>query len=161
MRKIPRVLLAAALAPLAWAAISNATEANDNGWLGVWIGTDTKTTSDSRHHPRRVIYIMTVDQGGPAEAAGLLPLDVILEIDGRPVNSARDAVCLVKAAQPGHTLLLAIKRQMEVRTIQATLSEWPEGIPPSNLDCPPVVSFKGKGEGKGFWDQYGRSHSNG
>jgi hypothetical protein len=127
------------LAALAFFAFSTATQANERAWLGIWMGAEPKHLSDIARSQRQIVSIVTIERGSPAEAAGLILFDVIFEIDGQPIQSRRAVLCLIQVARPGQTLLLAIQRQQEARTILVTLAEWPkDGIAPSNLDCPPV-----------------------
>lgn len=138
-------LLAAMLASLICIAFSTATEANGRAWLGIWMGAGAGQMSGLEL--KQIVSIATVERGGPAEAAGLLVLDVILEIDDEPVHSRRAVLCLIKAARPGQTIRFVIQRQLAARSILVTLAEWPEvGMAPSNLNCPtPEISFKGEG----------------
>lgn len=140
MRSTVRVLFAAFVC----VAFCTATQANDQAWLGIWMGTEVEQMSGVERSQKRIVFIRSIERGGPAEMAGLVPLDVILEIDGQPVPNTQTVFCLMKAARPGQTLLLAIRRQLEVRTLMVTLAKWPkDGIGPSKLDCPPLTtSFK-------------------
>jgi S1-C subfamily serine protease len=135
--KETRVLFAAVLTALACMAISTTAQADGRAWLGIWMGAETQHSSSFERSEKEIVYIVTVDHGGPAEAAGLLRLDVILEIEGQPVRNMREVVCLVRAARPGQTILLAIQRRTEVLAIPATLAGWPaDGSVYFNLDCP-------------------------
>ena len=117
------------------------------------MGAEVEQLSGIERSQKQIVSIMTVERGGPAEVAGLLLFDVILEIDGQPIHNRRAVVCLIKAARPGQTLLLAIQRQLVARTILVTLASWPDdGIAPSNLDCPPLeTSFKGETDEPGMY----------
>jgi hypothetical protein len=147
VRLIPCIFPVALLAALALVPLSTAAPVAGGAWLGVWIDdTPTDHAADANGFRKSIVNIIVVARGGPAEAAGLLPNDVILEIDGRPVRSVRDAVCLLRAARPGQILPLATMRQAETRTVFAIVAEWPEGWRPPDLDCPPPeTSFRGEG----------------
>ena len=139
MRSTAHGLLAAMLASLVCGVFSTDTQANGRAWLGIWMGAEAGHMSGLEHSQKQIVSVVTVERGGPAEEAGLLLFDVILEIDGQPVHSRRAVICLIKAARPGQTLRLAIQRKLEARTILVTLAGWPEdGMAPSNLDCPPL-----------------------
>ena len=136
MRSLARMQLAAVVAALVWVASSTATQADDGAWLGIWLA-ETGQIAGFERSQKRIVSIVNVEGGGPAEAAGLLRFDVILQINDQPVHSMREVVCLLRTARPGQTLRLAIQRQLEAVTILATLAKRPEhGIPPSDLDCP-------------------------
>jgi S1-C subfamily serine protease len=135
---IPYIFPVALLAALTLVPFSTTAQATGGAWLGVWIDdTPTDHAPDAYGFRKSIVNITVVAQGGPAEAAGLLPNDVILEINGRAVHSVRDAVCLLRAARPGQILPLATMRQSETRIVFATVAEWPEGTRPPDLDCPP------------------------
>ena len=52
------------------------------------------------------VLIAGVLRGGPAEQAGLLPGDIVTELDGQAVNSARDSMNRIAEHAPGSTLHL-------------------------------------------------------
>jgi hypothetical protein len=57
----------------------------------------------------------------PAEKAGLKKEDVILEVDGEPVEGIRGFSELLKRHQPGDTITLRVQRGEEILSIQAEL----------------------------------------
>jgi general secretion pathway protein C len=56
------------------------------------------------------ILVGTVDPLSPAEIAGLLPGDVIREIDGQPVGSVSETASLFRTANRGRAFLLTLRR---------------------------------------------------
>jgi membrane-associated protease RseP (regulator of RpoE activity) len=146
MRSFARMQLAAVVAALVGVAIPTAPHADSGAWLGIWLA-ETGQIPGFERSEKQIVSIVNVEGGSPADAAGLLRFDVILQIDDQPVHSMRKVVCLLRAARPGQTLRLAIKRQLEAVTIVATLAKRPEhGMPPSDLDCPALeTSFEGEG----------------
>ncbi len=50
-----------------------------------------------------------VTPGGPAEAAGLAPGDVILSVDGRPVTQSDELIVAIRAKAPGDTVVLKVR----------------------------------------------------
>jgi S1-C subfamily serine protease len=139
--KDTRVLFAAVLTALAWMAIFTTAHADTRAWLGIWMGAEMQHLSSSERSQMETVYIVRVDQGGPAEAAGLLLFDVILEIEGQPVRNMHEVVCLIGAARPGQTIVLAIQRRTEVLAVLATLVGWPaDGSEHFNLHCPTLAT---------------------
>jgi membrane-associated protease RseP (regulator of RpoE activity) len=56
------------------------------------------------------VYIFSVDEGLPAEEAGLLSGDVFVNIDNVPIRSYDDLVDLFENKNPGDTIQVTIKR---------------------------------------------------
>ena len=52
-------------------------------------------------NPNGGVLLAGVSTGGPADAAGIRPGDVILEIGGSPVGAAGDLTALVREYAPG------------------------------------------------------------
>lgn len=66
--------------------------------------------------PRLGVVVTDVDAAGPA--AGLLDAgDVILEVDGAPVKSARDAAERIRKAPPDRPILLRVRREGRTRFV--------------------------------------------
>ena len=66
--------------------------------------------------PRAGVVVTGVDPAGPA--AGLLDSgDVILEVDGAPVTSARDAADRIRKAPPGKPILMRVRRDGQTRFV--------------------------------------------
>ena len=63
---------------------------------------------------------------GPAARAGLAQGDVILSVNGHPVERFKDLPRLVAAAKSGESAKIAIWRRGAERTIVATLGHMPE-----------------------------------
>jgi serine protease Do len=65
----------------------------------------------------------------PAAKAGLRDGDVILELNGQPVESANDLRLRVSQSAPGTTVKLAVSRDGKVQDVNVTLGE----LPPDKL----------------------------
>jgi serine protease Do len=63
----------------------------------------------------------------PAEAAGLKPEDLVLEVDGRKVQDNSDLSRYVASKAPGTSIKLKVLRQGESKEISVTLGTFPEG----------------------------------
>lgn len=62
----------------------------------------------------------------PARQAGLLPGDILVKVDGRPVHSARDISDSVAEMQPGITVRLTVRRKDETKTLDIVLGTQPK-----------------------------------
>ena len=68
-----------------------------------------------------ILYVATVDQGGPAEKAGILPGDIIVNIEGHGPADLRLFGKTVKSATPGTKLMLVISRNGVDKGISVTI----------------------------------------
>ena len=69
-----------------------------------------------------------VVQDSPAQQAGLLPGDIILEIDGQKIKTVDDLIDIVKKAQVGQKLKLLIHREKDFY-VNLTVNEKPSQLP--------------------------------
>ncbi len=69
--------------------------------------------------------VSSVEDGGPADKAGIEQGDVILKVNGQAVDDSNDLRNRIGSATPGDQVSLEIFRRGEHRTISATLAEMP------------------------------------
>jgi serine protease Do len=67
--------------------------------------------------------VRTVEKNLPADRAGLLVGDVIVEINGKPIRSNNELVSAVSATRPGTTILVKVVRDRKPLTFNVTVSE--------------------------------------
>lgn len=91
-------------------------EISEPGYLGV--RTRATAAADGA-------VVATVEEGSPAEDAGLEPGDVIVEVDGTEVLSFADVVGLVKAKRPGDEIDIVVERDGDRLELTATLARQP------------------------------------
>jgi S1-C subfamily serine protease len=95
-------------------------------WLG--IGLQPVMIPDSfRQTAGRDSGLMVVGlaNGGPAEAAGILPGDIVLEIDGAAVSQPRALSAVLGPDRIGHTAMLRLLRAGAVQSIGVTIAARP------------------------------------
>jgi C-terminal processing protease CtpA/Prc len=118
------ILLLAALALL------GATE-QPPGWLGMGYIYRSNTKE-------RWLQILKVEANGPAARAGLLPRDLVVQIDGRPL-AARDqmeAIQTLRRIRPGQTVRFTVRRGEQTLSLRVTAARmnaaqeklWREGL---------------------------------
>ncbi len=73
--------------------------------------------------------IELIEPGGPAERVGLMPGDVITEVDGQPITTSSDLARSLAAKQPGQQVQLEINRLGQTLVIDTTLGSRPPGVP--------------------------------
>ncbi len=67
------------------------------------------------------VYIAEVIDGGAAQYAGLLPNDVIIEVDGQTVKDAPALIAIVDKTKIGEILELKVNRNNRTKNIQVAL----------------------------------------
>lgn len=70
--------------------------------------------------------VVEVTPGGPAAAAGVLPGDLIVSLDGEGVASDQPFLNLLLARQPGETVALGLLRRGSSLEVRITLGERPQ-----------------------------------
>jgi S1-C subfamily serine protease len=103
-------------------------------WIGVYFVPVTKQLADEEDlSVEEGVLIQSsredvpaVFPGSPAEEAGLQAGDVIVEVDGQPVNAEDDLAEHVLKRSPGDTLSVRVMRGDEPQDIQITLGVLPE-----------------------------------
>jgi putative serine protease PepD len=60
---------------------------------------------------------------GPADRAGIVPGDIILAIDGRPVTAADELIVAIRARAPGDSVILTVRSNGGTREVRVVLDE--------------------------------------
>ncbi|MBI4245361.1 MAG: trypsin-like peptidase domain-containing protein [Planctomycetes bacterium] len=71
------------------------------------------------------VVIGDVGKDTPAEKAGLQQFDIIIEVDGKPINSASDLILNISLKQPGSSVQLLIMRNKRKLTKEVQVAEFP------------------------------------
>jgi len=67
------------------------------------------------------LFVQNVTPGGPADAAGIRPGDVLVQINGQPVRSVDVLIAKILTMRPGDTLQVTYEREGTSITTQLTL----------------------------------------
>jgi Do/DeqQ family serine protease len=97
------------------------------GFLGV-APTDLTPKAAERYGIQKGALVLTVDMGTPADKAGVQVEDVIVEFDGKPVESENQFRELVAGTPPGKAIDLVIVRDKQRKTLKVTLEEAPTTV---------------------------------
>lgn len=98
----------------------------ERGWLGVSVqGLDEDLAEGFGLDAARGALVASVVNGSPADEAGLEPGDVILGLDGEPVDSPKELARQVASAVPGGAVVLEVWRQGNTRSIDVELHAAP------------------------------------
>lgn len=71
------------------------------------------------------ILVAAVTRNRPGMKAGIVPGDVIIELDGEPVSDVRDFQSEIARRRPGSIVSLTLARQGRQLAVQAVLDRWP------------------------------------
>ena len=70
--------------------------------------------------------VFGVEEGSPAEEAGIERSDVIVEIDGEEVAIVEDLLAVLREREPGDEVTITVVRGGERMELEATLAERPD-----------------------------------
>jgi serine protease Do len=88
---------------------------------------DLALAESFRFEMPRGALVSSVEQGSPAEKAGMKEGDVILSFDGKAVESAGQLPAFVAGAQPGRKVELEVWRNHAQRKVELTVGEMSDG----------------------------------
>lgn len=98
-------------------------------WIGVYIS--TLTPLDAQRFGLSVesgILVQEVVKGGPADKAGIVSMDVILELEGTKLTDTSQLQQLLQKFGVGETIEITLARGQEKLVVRVTLEELPENM---------------------------------
>jgi serine protease Do len=108
------------------------------GRIGVGIQNVTRDLADSLGLQRsQGAAVSNVEEGSPAAKAGLEVGDVILQINGRPVEGSADLSRTIRTMKPGSSVRLGIWRGGKARDVTVTIAEFKD-----ETDAPKAADAK-------------------
>ena len=119
-------------------------------WLGVYLQDVTpKLAKKENLKTEEGAYVTRVMENSPADSAGILEGDVIVEFNGRRIYDAEDVVRVVRKAEVGIKAKVIVMRGGEKKELNVTLRKYPRRRPFLSF-MPPnvrhrVMIFKGGG----------------
>ena len=95
------------------------------GWLGVAVR-PTPPDMVPANAGAKGALVVAVDPNGPAAKAGVKPGDVLVAIQGRPIDESNRLPRLVASLKPGTTAELKIVRDGQLKTLTVPVEEMPD-----------------------------------
>jgi len=97
------------------------------GRIGVTIQAVSAATAENFGLDRpRGAAVSSVESGGPADKAGIEPLDIILSVNGRTVDLSDELPPLIAEIKPGQVAQLEVWRDKAIKRISVTVEELKE-----------------------------------
>ncbi len=94
------------------------------GYIGISLSTVDAGTAEAFGLDRpKGVLINAILPNTPAAKANLKEGDIVLSVDGQPVNRSNQLQSLVARKHPGDTVTLAVRRNTENLTVRVTLDE--------------------------------------
>lgn len=120
-----------------------ATGHASHGLLGVSVQEVNQALAEAFRLPTPTgAILLDVQPGSPGAKAGLLPGDVIVGVDGKPIASAGDVQTLVTMAQPGQRLLFDVWRDGQAGHLTVTLGEAGKTASPQPAPSPEAHTLR-------------------
>ena len=95
------------------------------GWLGVEAAQVPMDIADAAGLTQGGILIAGVLQGGPADAAGIMPGDILLEIDSQQLSNPQQAINLISQYKPETAINIRLLHGWQEKTLTAIIAQRP------------------------------------
>jgi serine protease DegQ len=97
------------------------------GWIGVGVQDMTQELAESFKLPKvRGTLISEVLGGSPADKAGIKPGDILIAVNGKPVNDSASMLALIAALAPGQQVPIKVVRGQTEAEINITIGKRPK-----------------------------------
>jgi len=100
------------------------------GWLGIEAQTLGPDIIESANLETGGVLVTAIMRNGPAENAGIVPGDIILNIDGKNVSSPDQAIETITNLVPGRDIKIKILRGWEQQELVAIIAQRPSARMP-------------------------------
>jgi len=112
------------------------------GRIGVSVQDITRDAIDEFGLKQRTgALVVQVPKDGPASKAGVVPGDLILEVNGRPVQNQAELIRIITGTKPGTTVPVKLLRDKKEMTVNVTVEEL-------DLEAEGGGSMRGQGPGE-------------
>ncbi len=113
---------------IAWAAAAQvlATGTRRRGFVGLAVQRVELPGSQQQAERRHALVVLGVTPSSPADAAGIIVGDLLLEFDGQPVETPEELLDLLATRAPGQTVDVRTLRGGAARAVNMTIAERPK-----------------------------------
>lgn len=95
------------------------------GWLGVEAAQVPMDIADAAGLTQGGVLIAGIFQGGPADAAGIMPGDILLEIDSQQLANPQQAINLISQYKPETAINIRLLHGWQEKTLTAIIAQRP------------------------------------
>jgi serine protease DegQ len=96
-----------------------------HAYLGVQFGRLTEQIAQELGAGREGALVLAVEPGGPAEAAGAQPGDVVVAVEGERVRTVEQVLTLLRQSSPGDRLTMTVLRAGRERDLDVRVGDRP------------------------------------
>jgi serine protease Do len=120
----------------------------ERGYMGAYVGDLTPGYAKAFGYTGggNGAFLQDVEPGTPAEKAGLKRGDIVLALNGEPINGSGDLTARIASTSPGTTVQLKVFRGGKTFDVPVTLGTLPERGVPSAESSSGQSSEKGEGK---------------
>lgn len=97
----------------------------ERGWLGIEAQILSPIILEQADLGQTGVLIAGIYENGPAHNAGMMPGDIIVSIDDKPVTDPGQVIRMISDYQPGTRINVKIMRGWEEKTIEVTVNRRP------------------------------------
>ena len=97
----------------------------ERGWLGVEAQQVPMDIADAAGLSTGGVLIAGILQGGPADAAGIMPGDILLEIDNKQLANPQQAINMISQYKPNTSINIRLLSGWQEKTLSATVAQRP------------------------------------
>ena len=97
----------------------------ERGWLGVEAQQVPMDIADAAGLSQGGVLIAGTLQGGPADAAGIMPGDILLEIDNQQIANPQQAINLISQYKPETAIRIRLLSGWQEKTLTAIVAQRP------------------------------------
>ncbi len=116
------------------------------GWLGVRIQDVTDDSAGDFATPPKGVLVAGVEDNGPAKVAGIVAGDIILNVDGKPIDALHALPRIVAEEPVGKTVSVQILRDGKPLTLSVTIGLLKEPQPAAAAAATPGVDRPPSGD---------------
>ncbi len=130
-------------------------------YMGITV-LDMDTTVAAMYNLPIGVYVQSVEAGGPAEQAGMLPEDIILALGDTKIQNYNDLARVLRACEPGDTTTVTVFRGGLERKLTITLVERPQtDAPTQEQPTQPDDDMPNEGSFEEWYDYFAPFFGNG